>query len=356
VRAEAYGNFSVGKAKETDKELVAKIKSALGNTRFESSSGILNQFTETFAGFQTLSVCGANDPEMKRSRQNIFGLSTFGKADVYVRSGLGLSSEEITKTATKIDNNLWQMHIDNTDIPGFYEIKGIIPATASLNLGGTLIQPKPPVFELGLYPGTRNNEIPSVAEARFTKYQAATVTFEYEDHAGVALNEKMLFNVRASYQPNILEMQNLLISDKYRLACADYLVKAAVPCMVSLKINLIKKRPTDNYDSLNIQQLKKDIFTYVNSIPFGGELHASNIVDICHNYDIKRVDLPITMSGEILCPDGGPAISLTDTDVLMIPYAIDRGVTSKTTLYFIDYYKAENGVINPQDNIGINIT
>jgi hypothetical protein len=101
--------------------------------------------------------------------------------------------------------------------------------------------------------------------------------------------------------------------------------------------------------------LKKDIFTYVNTIPFGGELHASNIVDICHNYGIKRVDLPIDMQGQIFCPDG-TVISLNDSDVLTIPNIPEKGVTSKTTLYFIDYYRVEAGVSHPIDNIGLNIT
>jgi hypothetical protein len=127
--------------------------------------------------------------------------------------------------------------------------------------------------------------------------------------------------------------------------------------MVSLNIKLLKKRTTDTFESLNLQQLKKDIFLYVNSIPFGGELHASNIIDICHNYDIKRVDLPIEMKGVILCPDiESSTITLSDNDALIIPYNLEKGVTPKTTLYFIDYYRVESGVANPIDNIGLNIS
>jgi hypothetical protein len=93
---------------------------------------------------------------------------------------------------------------------------------------------------------------------------------------------------------------------------------------------------------------------YVNSIPFGEELQASSIVDICHNYNIKRVDLPIEMTGVILCPDGS-TITLVDNDVLTIPTVLDKGVTPKTALYFIDYYRVVAGVVNPIDNIGLSI-
>jgi hypothetical protein len=354
VKAEAYGNFSSGRAIETDKELVAKIKSNLGNTRFESPAGILNNFSKTFSGFQSLSVCGANDIEMARAKQNVLGISTFGKADVYVRTSLGPEIKQVVKKALKISETTWEMRINNTDAPGFYYISAIIPISPMVNLGGTLVIKPQPTYGFELYDKQRNNDIPSLFDSRFTKYQTAVVTFTYEDTPNSPVGTLQDFDVHFNYQPNIKEMQDMLLLDENRLACADYLVKAVVPCTVSLKINLLKKRVTDTFDSLGLQQLKKDIFTYVNTIPFGGELHASNIVDICHNYNIRRVDLPIEMQGVIFCPDG-TTISLNDYDVLTIPDLPSKGVTSKTTLYFIDYYRVEAGIAHPIDNIGLNI-
>ena len=362
VKAEAYGNFSSGEAIETDKQLVAKIKNNIGNSRLESAAGIANKFRQTFTGFQTLSVCGANDAEMIRSKQNIMGISTFGKADVYVRSSLGLEFKRVLKSAKKISDTGWELTMASTDIPGFYHIKSILPKVNNVLLGGTLIVTST-VFGTSLYTNQRNNELlmssrdglpSSYNESRFTKYQTATIQFNYDGLPSVAIGDTATFEVTANYQPNVLEMQDLLLSDDYRLACADYLVKAVIPCMVSLKIKLLKKRPVDTYDSLNLQNLKKDIFTYINTIPFGAELHASNIVDICHNYGIKRVDLPITMTGIILCPDGS-TITLENEDVLAIPQALEKGVTPKTTLYFIDYYKVENGETQAIDNIDLGI-
>ena len=149
-------------------------------------------------------------------------------------------------------------------------------------------------------------------------------------------------------------MQDMLLSESSRLACADYLVKAVVPCEVSLNIKLLKKRPIDTYDSLKLSGLKADIFKYINTIPFGEDLQASNIVDICHNYDIKRVDLPIKMTGLILCPDG-TNIELSGEDVLPLPNLPAKGVTPKTTLYFVDYYRQTAGQIQAIDNIGLSI-
>lgn len=354
VKIEAYGNFSSGTAIETDKQLVAKIKSNIGNSRLESASGIANKFKEIFPGFQYLSVCGANDAEMVRDKQNCFGLSTFGKADVYVRSGLGPEVKQISKRAKKLADGVWELILDNSDIPGFYSVQAIIPKTPNISLAGTL-HVQSTDFEIQFYQGQRKNEILRVDDARFTKYQKARIVFNYTDSPAIAVNAYADFEVHALYQPNILEMQDILLDDETRLACADYLVKAVIPCMVSLNIGLIKKRVTDTYDSLRLAELKKDIFNYINTIPFGTELHASNIIDLCHNYDIRRVDLPIKMSGVILCPDNS-IISIDDTDVLTIPYNLPKGVTPKTTAYFIDYYRIDGATSNPIDNIGITLT
>lgn len=362
VKAEAYGNFSSGKSPETDKKLIYKIKDNLGNSRFESAAGISKKFKETFSGIQTLSVCGAGDDEMFRSKQNVFGISTFGKADIYVRSSLGMEIKEITKEAVKVvevADNIWELNILNSDIPGFYHIKSILPVSDSINLTGTL-EILDIVYGADIYANQRNNEIYTTlfksneglnyVEARFTKYQTAKITFRYDDSS----TDKALFKVQATYQPNILEMQDLLLSDNSRLACADYLVKAVTPCIVTLNIKLLKNRPTDTYESLNLQNLKKDIFSYVNSIPFGQELHASSLIDLCHNYNIKRVDLPIDMEGLILCPDG-TNITIKDNDVLRIPKNLEKRITDKTTLYFIDYFRENASGITPSDSIGLNI-
>jgi hypothetical protein len=363
VRAEAYGNFSSGSPIETDRQLVDKIKYNLGNSRLESPAGIANKFRSTFPGFQYLSVCGANDPEMLRSKRNIMGISTFGKADVYVRSSLGIEFVRKLKTAKKTGETSWEMRISNEDIPGFYDIRSILPKVEGVLLGGTLVISSIR-YGSAIYDNLRNNDLTqfdynvlnpeAYSDARFTKYQTAVIDFEYEGLPEVAVGSSAYFEVTASAQPYLSEMQDMLLSDEYRLACADYLVKAVVPCMVSLKIKLVKKRSIDTFETLNLQKLKQDLFNYINTIPFGSELYASNIVDICHNYNIKRVDLPISMSGVILCPDN-TKINLEHSDILSIPTDIHKGVTPKTTAYFIDYYRTQNGQTQAIDNIDLSI-
>jgi hypothetical protein len=360
VKAEAYGNFTSGLPVDTDKQLVGKFKQTLGSSRFESAAGIANRIKQIYPAFQTLSVVGANDPEMLRSKQNILGISTFGKADVYVRTSVGPELRSAVVTGTKQGPGKWVLELDSSFCAGFYRLATILPVVDEISISGTLLTSNI-TYGYRQFMGLRNNEINNVSEARFTKYQTARVEFSYDELPalpvvpGSPLPTKE-FEVTTIYQPHIEEIQNLMLLDSERFACADYLVKAVLPCFVSLDLTIVKKHATDTFDSLKLNQLKQDIFTYVNTIPFGEDLYASKIVDLCHNYDIARVDLPVNLKGDIFCNDG-TLITITDTDYLSIPTDILRGVSKMTTLYFTDYYRYDQSSnLETVDNIGIKLT
>ena len=352
VSARAYGNFTSALPIQTDKQLVSTFKNKLGSSRFESPAGIANRLAAQYQTFQMLSVCGANDEEMLRSKNNSFGISTFGMADVYLRNCIGVETYAASVTGTKIGNNTWKIKLDNSYCAGFYTVFSIIPDSSQLT-GGTL-----PITNVSYgyrtFESSINNVINNYKDARFTKYQTAEITFTYAETPAASLNGTANFIVSAYYQPNIGDIQDLVSSSDERLACADYLIKAALPCFVSLDISLVLSNPNDTYDSLNLNQLKQDIFTYINTIPFGGSVHASNIVKICHNYNISRVELPINMKGKILCNDG-TTLTITGTDNLEIPTNIPLGVSPKTAQFFINYFDTSVGGTDVIDNIGITL-
>jgi hypothetical protein len=352
VSAKAYGNFTSGLPKETDKKLISKFKNTLGSSRFESPAGVANRLSKDYPTFQTLSICGANDLEMTRSKQNALGISTFGMADVYVRNSVGPETYSTAVLATKTGPGVWELNLDSSYCAGFYNVFSIVPNASKLT-GGTL-----PItntsFSYRLFTDTKNNVITSAADARFSKYQTAKIVFTYNEVPELAVGSTASFIVSANYQPNIGDIQDLITSSDERLACADYLVKAALPCFVSLNIPLVLKNPNDTYDSLNLNKLKQEIFNYVNTIPFGEDLYASKIITICHNYNISRVDLPITLKGNILCNDG-TSINIVDNDYLKIPTNIPVGVSPKTTQFFINYYDTSIGGTNVLDNIGLEL-
>jgi hypothetical protein len=359
VKAEAYGNFTSGAPIDTDKQLIAKFKQTLGSTRLESAGGISNRLKEIYPSFQSLSIVGANDPEMLRSKQNVLGISTFGKADVYVRTSVGPELKKDIVSGTKIQDNKWRISLDNSFCSGFHRVASILPVVDGMTISGTLPVTKT-TYGYRRFINTRNNEINNFLEARFTKYQTAEIEFTYGELPPQPIEPGETapvadFEVTVIYQPHITEIQDLLLANNERFACADYLVKAVLPCFVSLEIPIVRKNSSDTYDTLKLNKLKQDIFTYVNNIPFGEDLFASKIVDICHNYSISRVDLPITLKGDIFCNDGS-ILTIVDNDYLTIPTDIAKGVSKMTTLFFTDYYRVDQtNDVEAVDNIGIKL-
>jgi len=356
VSASAYGNFTSGQSKETDQQLIARFKKTITPGSLVSPTAITSYLQQQLGNSNiVLSIAGAGDQEMVRSKDNIMGISTFGMADVYIRTTFGRETQTFTKQATKIASGQWLLSIANSDAPGFYIVTSILPTPVSgvqTQTGSLLVTNT--TYGYSAYTGQRNNIVNSAAEARFSMYQTASITFNYTESPAVAVGASASFDIVVSGQPGIQEAQQLFLNDSTRILNADYLVKGVVPCFVSLNIQLVRKHATDTLTSIGVSNLQQDIFNYVNTIPFGEALSASKLVSICHNYPIDRVDLPITMNGQILCLDS-TTINLSGSDTLVIPTSVvPQGVSPKTVQFFIDYFVA-NSTTNTTNNIAISL-
>lgn len=327
VSAKAYGSFTSGANKETDKELLARLHTGLSNKTLLTTGSINNRLKELYADLQDVSIVGVDSPELTRHKQNLFGISTLGMVDVYVRTAKGLSTKELTKTGVLQDDGSWLVEIDREDAPGFYRVLTVVPSDKE---------------DIGTLPFTQSfgystanlevvNTITTTQEARFSRYQNCELSITY---APIGSFDGQ-FKILVSYQPYIQEIQELFLSNSERIICADYLVRSAVPCYVSIALKIYRK---NNTDSIDTSAIKKDIYDYVNSLNFGDSLYASNIIDICHNYDIKRVELPMKLSGQIYSAKS-TVIEIANSDILEIPFYPTLGVTNKTAVFIIDYFR-----------------
>ncbi len=347
VLAEAYGSFTSGQDRETDRELITRYKLGLSTRNLVSPNAIESVLRERFPTLKSVSVIGANDAELIRAKNNLFGISIPGKADVYIRTVESLETTSLTLTGELIPTGLeagkWKVNIKAADAPGFYRPVSILKA--GTDTVGTQVFTRV-TYDLSYPSFERINDLATADEARFTKYQTCEIVFDYDAGSGVTTET---FIVTVLHQPFIQEIQDLFLSDTERVACADYLVKAVVPCNVSIYLKLIKKFP---FEELPVDLIKKALFTYVNNIPFGEDLEVSKIIDICHDFDIKSVDLPVVVKGNIILPYSSKdaAISLESTESLIIPDLTDQGVSKLTTAFFINYFDATG-----EENIGIEV-
>lgn len=331
VQAVAYGSFTSGTSQETDKEMLARLRTGLNTTSLISPAAIQAKLQADIPNFQTVSVIGAGDPELLRATRGMFGFFALGMADVYVRTSLGVENVSITKTGTKIAAGQWQIDLGVDDYPGFYKILTVLPATTT-EVGTLSIVSQ--TYSYAVPITGRVNSVSTATDARFSVYQTCQLVVSYIEAPEVAVGSTASFIVTVSYQPHLQTIQDMFLTDASRIACADYLVKAILPCFVSVNLKVMRNQPTDTIDTAGMAQ---DIFNYINSIPMGSQLFSSKIVDICHNYNIKQVSLPIQLTGAILANDG-TTVSISDTNSLTIPTDVSLGISQNTTMFFVDYY------------------
>lgn len=336
VNITAFGNFTSGKNAESDKEVIARISSSLTNKGMTSELSILSKLSSVYPSVRAVSIVGAGDVEMTRSKQNAFGINTFGMADVYVRTTNGVNSTTLVVSGTKSSTGVWMLYIDYSVLAGFYNVTNIQPDNS--NYVGTIAVTNT-AYGYSSIVGEVNNTLNNSTEARYTQYQICTLTLAYSEPTIVSIGDTQNFYVTFSTQPYIRECQTILNDRTTRIAAADYLVKSAIPCFVSLLVRLEKKTNT----TVDVNLIKQDIFNYINGLEFGADIYASSIIDICHNYkNVKRVVTPISMTGLLLAPDGTSA-TITATDVLSVDGAI-TGITSKMTGFFTSYGADNSGV------------
>jgi len=355
VSLSAYGNFSLGANQDSDQVLISKFQTRLANSTFFSEASINNYLTNNFSGFQQVSVVGSGDVEMLRDKENLFGIATFGMSDIYVRTSES-STITISQVGTKLATGIWSMNIANNVCPGFYNITSIQPAAVNNvinNTAGTLVINSTTYGYAPIPTSTRQNQIGSLIDSRFSSYQNAVVNFQYND-PGLAIGATANFNVTFAYQPNILPIQMAFLNDSTRPISADYLVKACIPAFCSFNITLAKLNSTDTPTSVGIPNLQQQIYNYINSLKFGDAVAASDIIQLCQNLPIARTILPISMSAQIFAPSGA-TLSISSQDELVIPTDMVNGVSPNITSFFVDYFTSISGQNDPIQNIVINL-
>jgi len=323
VSTTAYGNFTSGSNTQTNSELVGALRLGMSTKTMTSPVSIESRLKEAFPDVRNVSLIGVGDPEMNRASNNVFGLNTPGYVDAYIRSTFGMEEFEIVKEVAAPNangNSSFVLNYQDTSIAGFYRVVSVLPSSGMLT-GSFAIVSQTYDYQLPTT-GVRVNYVADNDDARFSKYQRATVVFKNTTGATSV-------TVKVTGQRNIEDIQALMLSSSERIPCADYLVRSVLPCFVNLTIPLILKKGV----SINTANLRAAVFTYVNSVPFGESVYASRIVDICHNYNIRRVDLPIILNGEILGLDSS-STTIRDQDVLSIPTSNSKGISPNTVMFF----------------------
>jgi uncharacterized phage protein gp47/JayE len=348
VTSYAATDFSGGTDTELNADLMARLQLGIAAKVMQGRVNIeaLVKEQSLFSDTLDYSVVGYGNAEMLRDQHGILPISSGGRLDIYSRTSPLPQTVSLTKEATFMETTaaggLWQFSLDKDDAPGFYEVVQVIlpsdPAdTAGFEVTSDLRGLDLPVDQFA-------PDLIDSVEGAYTRYQTAVIRFEdtATDHSALTPGtSKQNYTVGVQAMPLIKELQVFCNGADVRNLSADVAVKAAVPCFLTINLEIQIGAETA---APATGPIKTALAAAVNNIGFPGQLHASLIHDVVHNYLTNRQAVgAIDLHGRIRRPNGTTQI-IRASDVLQAPDDPGNLVTGSTVAFIL-------GV----NNIGISV-
>jgi len=342
VTSYATSDFGGAVDTETNEQFLLRLQTGIAA---EAASNRVNMYAMLraqpgFENYVSASIIGFGDPEMLRDRHSIFPVSYGGRADWYVRTservklvGTTLAATLIEKTGDGKGN--WQISIGRDDYPGFYDVVSITPTDATNFVGTYDINQDIRSADVTSTLGELTPDIAVAKEAVYSRFQSAVIQFKDHDTDTSALTVNTStknYSVTFRMLLGIEDIQTIVGSRGHRNYAGDILVKAPIPCFVSMAFTIEGPPGATTPDPSVIAD---DIAGYVNNLGFTGRLSASAISDIIHNRIGSLTCSAVDMYGQILRPDG-TIKSLRSSEVLIVPDEPENMISARTVVFFSD--------------------
>lgn len=339
VTAYATEDFAGGMATEDNAGLIARADEGVPAKVMQGRRNIV-ALLKSQAAFQNTkhySIIGYGDPEMERDQHWIWPVSGGGRVDIYARTASQPQTFTVKKEAVLQEiqagaQSVWQFSLGRNDVPGFYEVVQIRRPSDPTDVSGYNV-----IFDQRSYDLTDLDFAPDIVDAReaiYTRYQTAVIRFVDTDTdvSQMSVGDKKEYEIGVLGMPLIRQLQDFAVSDDYCNLMADVLVKACIPCFLSINLEIVKAASETAPDLLPIRQAIAD---YVNSLDFPGEIYLSSISDIVHDFLEGSQAIGFSeLHGRIRRVDGSNAI-IRDDQVLTIPDSPSTLVTPRTTAFIL---------------------
>jgi len=338
VRAQAAADFTGGFDTELTAALTARLR---GGMAAKTMGGQLNWealIKQQAAFAQTLhySIRGFGDPEQQRDQHTIWPGSLGGRVDIYAQTQQFPQTRRLTLEATLRDitaaGTVWQATLTADAAPGFYEVLQVLPPAAPVGDAGYAITQD--VRGMDLTAADRV-DIVEIHEAAYTRFQTAVIQFLDTDKpvGTLSVGDTAEYDFDVIAMPLIRELQEFCGGRNARPRACDVLIRAAVPCFVSVHFEV---RTSAGEEAPDTAGMATAVASAVNQLGFLGQLHASLIADVAHNFLTGRQALGrIEMFGRIRLPNG-TVRHIRATDVLTIPDYPGEQTTGETTIFLLD--------------------
>ena len=355
IDLEAAADFEGGTDAETNADLVERTQQGIAPRVFSGRAQVAALFQEQYPSLINLSQVGFGDPEMLRDRDNIFEMSTGSRADLYVQTADTPEEAVVAKACTYLGNNVWQGTINRDDAPGFYLINAVVPHGLTAFAGGLQINSEARGLDLTMETDWVHN-VDGLVQGAYSRYQTAVVQFtDPETAAGTVVGAVVQYDFYITRLPDVKTLHDLTIARTRRPQNGDYLVRAAVPAFAYVALE-IKYRP--NTTVPDVDAVKQAIASRINALGFTvGRLPMALVIDAAQGAlegGGTYTFTPINMYAEIYPPDTVPSgkITLVDVNELVIPDLPARGVSQRTTVFYLPV-SAIDVIVNPMAVLAI---
>lgn len=338
VTARVAADFEEGRSPETNSEVLHRLRQGVAARTVSNRVTMQAMLAERseFASVPPNSIVGYGDAEMRRDRHGIFPLAGGGRVDWYIRTRSEAEYRTFLATAALASKRtdgfgVWQIVLDRVQAAGCYEIVSVLPADSDAYEGTLPITEVLPGTDLtgpGFVP-----DIVNLEEAAYSSFQTLAVRFTDTTYNvdALGLGAQRPYRVTTVGLPLIKTLQDWLSSREVRFCMADCLVKAPVPCFVTVHA-VIHRQPST--PAADLENVAAAVVQEVNATPFVGRLYASRL------YDVMQSRLPsdmrvaaIDLHGRLRCPDGSVRF-LRSNELLQIPDEPERMVSHRTVQFF----------------------
>ena len=338
VNSYATEDFASGLAVETNEELLGRLQEGIAAKTLSNRGNMAAALREIdqFSRVVAMSIVGHGDAELLRAFHSVLPIALGGRCDWYVRTQESTAAVALTKTATLVSVNpdgtgVWQFGVGRADAPGFYEFKEIRPADDAEDADGGY-EVTSDVRGLDVTGPGFVPDVLSATEAAYSAFSTAVVQFlDTTDHGSLAEGDTRDYAFAAVCLPLVGEIQAHVSSRDVRPYGGDCLVKAPVPCFLTVNFEVYKKAGQADPD---LDAMKTAVCRVVNTLGFSGALYASQLHDVIHSYLTDgQTASAVDMHGRVRYPDG-TTLYLRGTELLQVPDAPASMVTPKTVQFF----------------------
>ena len=311
--AELTSPITGGTSTETDASMVQRASYNTSNASIGSINGIRKKFTECSITVYDVAVVGGEDTSAYRARYNNTNINIGGVLDIHIKTQTQPSVSMLSVPVDPIAENKYSITLDST------EYAGIIGIIKILINGSTLSQ-----FTTEYL--SKDSGLSDIG-ARLSNKQKVIITFE-------SIEEVENADVYVYYMPGVNICQEFIDSDVNKFIGQDSLIKAAIP--ISVGISCAYSYDGTQSSSTIEDQIKDNIFNYVNSLPIGTRyLNFSDLRIVCEQaISGLTLKLPCIFNATIPLYDGTYTTYYSNSGILDIGDTVYSNVWDFNICFF----------------------